>query len=120
MRIAVIQGMLLVGFSAKDAKRTKDFFATVEANLRIACCQEEHLGRVMSDIFSAPHGLLQNDCSWCEAVEPVPRTVIFSGMVQKEMLGIAEFWHLSGRIFWQILHPDGNLVVSKSTNGTSS
>ncbi len=91
-----LQGVLLVGFSSRDAGSIQHWFDGIEKGLKIACCQNEHLGRSMDDIFSAPHGLLQHDCSWEEQTEAVPRAVIFSGMTQKGMLGIAEFWSLSG------------------------
>lgn len=93
-----MQAMLLVGFAAEDAEKTIDFFASLDSELKIACCQEEHLNRNIADIFSAPHGLLQPDCPWVPATEEVPRAVILSGMQRKELLGIAEFWHLSGKL----------------------
>ena len=89
--------MLLVGFTSQDAESVQIWFNEIEQGLKVACCQNNHLSRSMDDIFSAPHGLLQNDCSWEQQIEPVPRAIIFSGMTQKEMLGIAEFWSLSGK-----------------------
>ena len=89
--------MLLVGFSARDAERVTTWLSEIEDGLITACARDEHLGRTMSDIFSFPHGLLQHDCTWEDQVETVPRAVIFSGMAQREMLGIAEFWSLSGK-----------------------
>lgn len=91
-----LQGVLLVGFSAADAATVQSWFGGIEEGLKVACCQEKLLDRTMDDIFSAPHGLLQNDGQWEQQIEPVPRAVIFSGMTQREMLGLAEFWSLSG------------------------
>lgn len=91
-----LQGVLLVGFTLRDSESVQTWFDGIEQGLKIACCQNQHLSRSMDDIFSSPHGLLQHDCLWEEQIEPVPRAVIFSGMTQKEMLGIAEFWSLSG------------------------
>ena len=87
-----------MGFSAEDAESVWTWFAGIEEGLHIACCREDLLGRTMDDIFSAPFGLLQQQLEWQQQVEAVPRAVIFSGMTQREMLGIAEFWSLSGKL----------------------
>ena len=95
-----LQGAMLVGFSAQDAETVRAWFDGIEHGLNVACCREDHLSRSMDDIFSAPHGLLQHHHQWQEQIEPVPRAVILSGMSQREMLGIAEFWSLSGKTLY--------------------
>lgn len=91
-----LRGVLLVGFAEEETSAVRSWFSSIEPGFKVACCQEEYLGKTMGEVFEAPHGQLGAESAWQAPRELVPRAAIFSGMTKDEMLGVAEFWSSSG------------------------